>query len=418
MKKVLAVIIVSVFIFNISSQSVHAIAFENILPQTAYDINKEFTVNAYNTSAQNIVFLIQDLHCHYNVQNKIASFLENISAQPSFNKIHIEGAAQNIETSFIKNLPDDIKTVLVKDLFSQGKISGAEYFFLMSKEKIPLYGLEDKDLYDGNAVRLEYILATQEKVGQIMAEIEKSLKAAQRKTLNNSGKKMLSMFKKYENGQVSQQRFYSYIVKQAEKSGIDAEKYALIKNIGSLPKKINYGKIQKDLQRYMEEAKTVLPYSAYKELNDKNILDKIAGISVAYGIDLNKFAALREYLKIHESGAKVDPLKVYEEERKLLNDLLIHGSERENIEIIILSLAAEKLKNFMANKGTEADYRYIRDFKIEHLGKLWNKYLDKELFEKLLPYVKIYESYYEVNDARNAGFVGKIIAGFEVVPPP
>ena len=414
MKKVLAVIIASVFIINISSQPVHAAAFENVLSQTAaYDINKGFTVNAYNTSARNIVFLIQDLHCHYGVQSKIADFLEILSAQPYFNKIHIEGASKNIETSFIKNLPDDIKAVLVKDLFSQGKISGAEYFFLTSKEEIPLYGLEEKELYDGNAVRLEYILATQEKTLAITSKMEKALKALQRKALDNSGKKMLSMFKKYENGQISQKRFYSYIVKQAEKSKIDAEKYSLIKNVSALPQKVNYGKIQKDLQRYMEEAKNVLPYSAYRELNDKNVLDKIPEVSAAYGIDLKKYAALRGYLEIHEYGAKVDPLKVYEEERRLLNDLLVRGAERENIEIAILSLAMGKLKNFMANKGTDEDYKYIRDFKVENLEKLWNKYLDKELFEQLLPYARIYESYYEVNDMRNIGFANKIIAGFD-----
>ena len=323
MKKALAVIISSVFIFNVSSQSVSAAAFENVLPKSAYNINKDFAVNEYNTSAQNSVFLIQDLHCHYGVQNKMASFLENLSAQPNFNKIYIEGASKNIETSFIKNLSDGIKTVLAKDLLSQGKISGAEYFFLMSKEKIPLYGLENKELYEGNALRLEYILATQEKVQPIISEMDKALNALQRKTLDNSGKKMLVMLRKYESGQISQQKFYSYIIKQAEKSGINAENYSLIKSIINLPQKINYGKVQKELRAYMEEAKAILPYSVYKDLNEENIFEKITEISASYGIDLTKYADLRDYLKIYTNHLHMSSTAIQDKKLVSAPDILI-----------------------------------------------------------------------------------------------
>ncbi|MCL2335348.1 MAG: CPBP family glutamic-type intramembrane protease, partial [Endomicrobia bacterium] len=428
MKKALAVFIAATFIFNVSSQSLQAVVAGGVSPQ-AYDINKDFTVNEYFPSHlageglakqegeglpySKTVFLIQDLHCHYDVQNKIASFLENLSVQPGFNKIYIEGASANIETSFIKNLPDNIKDVLVKDLLSQGKISGAEYFFLTSKQEIRLYGLEEKDLYDGNALRLEYILATQDKVRPIMSEMEKALNALQRKTLDKPGKKMLSAFKKYESGDMPQRKFYSYLIKQAEKSGINTDNYSSIKNISILPKKVNYKKVQKELQAYMQEAKNVLPYSAYKELTGEDVLDKIEQISAANKMDLKKYENLSGYLEVYKFEVKADPLKVYEEERSLLNDLLINGAERESLEITILTLAMEKLKNFMANKGTDADYKYIRDFKIASLEKLWGKYLDKAPFEKLLPYEKIYESYYRVNDLRNTGFVDKIVTGFD-----
>ncbi len=408
MKKLISTVTAFTFILNLAVSSVGAGA--SLADSKAdYSINDNFIVNEYKTQSADTVFLVQDLHCHYDTQQKIADLIDNITNRIDFNKLFVEGATQNFEDTFIKKLPESIKNPFAQSLLKQGKIGGAEYFFLTSDKKVPVYALEDAAVYAGNAIRLDYILSSQEEVSKIITEMEKSLKVLQRKSLDNSSKKLLSQIDKYQNNETNQEAYYKFLLKQAEKSGINLNGYPSIQKLASVSRRISYKKVNKELNAYMEAAKAALPYSAYKELaENKDVLSNISQINAKFNTDMGKYPELANYLAYYECVSSLSPLELYSEEKNLFNAVLINNANEINVEIVILSLAFKKLKAFMANKATDSDFNYIKDFNTAFFEFLWDKYFGQQTFAQLKPYIEVYESYYKANELRNTIFAEKI----------
>ncbi|MCL1901607.1 MAG: hypothetical protein FWG51_04345, partial [Firmicutes bacterium] len=421
-KKLISLLILITFILNIAAQSSYS-SIAVSLP-AEYNLNKSFASNLYGSGNGNIVFLVQDLHCHYGTQNEIALFLKNISENENFNKIYVEGLSKDINGNFIKNLPEDIKNPLIENLFKEGRISGAEYFFLNSTKDMPLYALEDEKLYSDNGQRLEYILNTQKEAGKIISAMEKEIKSLRREKLTNANKKIFSALLKYENGKISQNNYYKYLCKclqNVEKtarggvSNLKTSDYAHIKEFINLPDKINYKQAQKELQAYLNAAKNILPYSAYSELVKNNeIYENLSKINKDYNIDMKKYAELEKSVRAYEYAKNADMLKLYNEEESLVNEILIKNASNSEIETIILSLAFEKFKRFMTNNATDSDYKYLAEFGLDYFGELWNKNIESETFEKISGYIEIYNAYYDANNRRNIEFANRIISGIDV----
>ncbi|MCL2800051.1 MAG: hypothetical protein FWD54_07260, partial [Endomicrobia bacterium] len=242
MRKILAILLSITFVCNIAAESVYGV----VLPAAAnnqYNINKNFSVGNFKAANDNLVLLIQDLHCHYDTQVKISELLRNISKQDNFNKIFVEGASTDITGSFIKSLPENIKNPLVENLLKEGKIGGGEYFFLTNEADVPLYALENEEIYLQNAKRLEYILNAQKEVDKIISEMDRELKASQKQNLSGSNRKMLSAVNKYENKKFEQSRYYKYLIKEAKKQKINLNKYREILSVADIETKINAKKV-------------------------------------------------------------------------------------------------------------------------------------------------------------------------------
>ncbi|MCL2800078.1 MAG: hypothetical protein FWD54_07410, partial [Endomicrobia bacterium] len=242
MRKILAILLSITFVCNIAAESVYGV----VLPAVAnnqYNINKNFSVGNFNTANDNLVLLIQDLHCHYDTQVKISELLRNISKQDNFNKIFVEGASADITGSFIKSLPENIKNPLIENLLKEGKLNGAEYFFLTNDTVVPLYALENEELYSQSGEGLQYILNAQKEVDKIISEMDRELKASQRQNLSGSSRKMLSAVNKYENKKLEQSRYYKYLIKEAKKQKINLNKYREILSVADIETKINAKKV-------------------------------------------------------------------------------------------------------------------------------------------------------------------------------
>ncbi len=409
LKKIIALGVSIVFLFNIAAQPVYGSSIPG--PLSSYKLNQNFTVNYFNGTSDNIVMLVQDLHCHYDTQNKIAQLLQSISQNVHFNKIYAEGLSENVNDNFIKNLPENIKVPLIESLFKENRISGAEYFFLKTDKNTPVYALEDEKLYKDNGERLAYILSTQREVGKIIRGMEHEIKDLRRNKLTNANKKLFSVLLKYENGKINQRGYYKYLYGQAEKLKISFDNYPNFIKFANLPESINYKKANKELKNWMETAKNTLPYSVYSALMQSEVYENVLKTSKDYSIDMSQYPELAKSIAAYEYANNTDFLKLYNEETHLINQVFIKNTRNDETEAMVLSLAFEKLKKFMANKATDADYRYIEEFSFDYFEELWANNIGGLTFNNLSEYIEMYNTYYDANNKRNIEFANRIESG-------
>ncbi|MDR1695692.1 MAG: hypothetical protein LBR69_03570 [Endomicrobium sp.] len=407
-KKVLSALLAAAFLFNVASEAFGASLF---LPaaDNKYDVNKDFYICSIDGTGDNLAVLLQDLHCHYDTQVKISEFLKNISKSDNFNKIFVEGASEDVADSYIRKLPQNIKASLTESLLKEGRISGAEYFFLTDEAAVPLYALENEELYSQNATRLEYILNTQTEVSAVISEIQRELKILQRNNLSFKSRKMLSALRRYENGKTGGNKYHKFLVKEAGKLNADLTKYPEILKFAGMETNINEKKVSKELGSFLAKAKSELPYGAYKELlGEDDLIKNLSRVSETHGIDLSAYKELKKYLSFYEGQNALNPLELYKEEKNLIAELLIKNAGYKEAETLMLSLAFDKLKNFMANKATDGEFNYIKDFAVEDINRLWIKTANTETFKNILPYFFEYRQYYLANEKRNYEFAERI----------
>ncbi|MFH1383378.1 MAG: ARMT1-like domain-containing protein, partial [Candidatus Omnitrophota bacterium] len=134
-------------------------ASTQVSPQHHFDyLPKEQATVTYTSPSQESVsaaprvVFIDDAHCNYEVQKKIASILKVLHAREKNITVGVEGAFGRIDTTLFSTYPDQTTKEKVFDTYvKEGTISGVELFSLLSHNASPVVGLEEKELY-----RLEF----------------------------------------------------------------------------------------------------------------------------------------------------------------------------------------------------------------------------------------------------------------------
>jgi len=81
-----------------------------------------------------VVINIQDIHCHPEVQKNIASIITILDEKYKLPKVYLEGASGKVDTSWLCTISDKkIKQDVLDSLMKEGKLTGAEYYSVVSK---------------------------------------------------------------------------------------------------------------------------------------------------------------------------------------------------------------------------------------------------------------------------------------------
>ncbi len=98
--------------------------------QETLPLNLGRIVESASNGSDALVILVQDLHCHPQVQKNIAGILAYFEGQHHLSGIFAEGApAGKVDTTLLTTLPDKkIQAQVLKDFLEKGLISGVEYY--------------------------------------------------------------------------------------------------------------------------------------------------------------------------------------------------------------------------------------------------------------------------------------------------
>jgi hypothetical protein len=111
-----------------------------------------------NSGAGKTIIQIQDAHCNYEAQKKLASILEYLIKEQKIKLVMVEGGSGDVSLSFLRSYSDKkTREEVAEKYLKKGQISGEEYLDIVSDYDFQLYGVEDPDLYNSN---LESFLST------------------------------------------------------------------------------------------------------------------------------------------------------------------------------------------------------------------------------------------------------------------
>lgn len=101
------------------------------------------------SGSQKTIVVIQDLHCHSQVQENISHIIAQLRTQHDLQLVGQEGAWGRVDTSILGQLPlPKLKEKLSNYFLNQGMLTGAELYDIHSPGQIQLMGLENQSLYE------------------------------------------------------------------------------------------------------------------------------------------------------------------------------------------------------------------------------------------------------------------------------
>jgi len=117
------------------------------VPEVTPNVGKVISANHGTTGAT--LYLVQDLHCNYEVQTNIRRILGELKKKNSDLKlVAVEGATGIIPTRKLAGLPNTpAKRAVAAYFMREGKLTGADVLAICDQPQVELFGAENRSLY-------------------------------------------------------------------------------------------------------------------------------------------------------------------------------------------------------------------------------------------------------------------------------
>ena len=432
LKKSCAVITAICFTFTIVADNLYAsVNFDTAKSKKQYfekkdksDLNSFFSdkygkVVSYNNNfSSTVVINIQDLHCDYSAQKNIAAIIDEISKKYNINNVYVEGGIDGIDTSFLSNINPQYKKDILERLLKDGKLTGTEYYSAMNDKTQLLKGVEEKDVYLDNIIRLNDIINLKKENFAYLSNINREIDFLKSKYLKSKNKNFDKLVKQSENKEISQEQFIIKLFNYAKQNNISLKNYENLKIYLSLfDSPVKNKKVQKELVEVLAVIKKSLSYDEYNQfvkltsnLSDiQKIGSFVKNFCIENNIDLNKiYPNLNEFFILKEQSIRCNPIELVKEERKLIDLIRTSLSETETeLEVAYLSDFEHFYNGYLSASLTAAQWEYVK-LGLDKFKDLYAKYSISNDVAKLEKYSELLTQFYDVNTERNTIFVQKM----------
>ncbi|MDR3113041.1 MAG: hypothetical protein LBU09_01550, partial [Endomicrobium sp.] len=427
-KKILSLLIsvclmISAVIPDYAAASTGAVVKNAAADNLSILTNSASVIKSSIYDGSDILFInIQDIHNNPAIQSNILKTLNSISENLAIDKIYVEGASGAVNTSFLGNI---YKTNpgYIEYFFNNGYISAGEYFAITSKDAKTLAGIEDKEIYDDNILKLNALISNRQKTSQELISLAKTLQNLYGVYASAKNKRFNAKLSDYGK---SSFEYYNFLVKTAAENGISQKNYDIIENfinLIKLQKSINYSKVNADFSKILRELKAVMPYGKYVRLTEsfaKENKDEfyllIAGYVQEYGLTAARQKDINLFFKYISLKNATDIRNVLRQEMSLTSlirmRLSLSAAERD---ILFLLSYAEMVDRYLRGELTSDEYAYI-SLNEKRFGETLAAF-NIELSNSIKADLKIAEGFYENNVIRNEIFIGNILKDLKEAKP-
>lgn len=387
-----------------------------------------------------IVVNIQDLHCHPEVQKNIAKILTGLDGKYALEKIYVEGAAGDVDTSWLCNIEDKaLRKKITENLLGQGKLTGTEYYSVTAGKPRVLKGIEDKDIHRQNIARLGTILERKGYYETKLKELKEDLEYLKVKYLSKKNGDFNRFIARYRDNEISSEKYYASLIEYIEdinrnpggNSTVFAshiDNYPEIKayvELMRMGKSLNYKRISRQLPEFLRALKAQLPYRTYAALLEKtdncskldDLYVYLAQIIQGPGSKVQgssegelsaRFPDLMQFLVYMEKSRNINPIELLAEEQQLIEEIRIGLSQDiDELEVSFLADFFGHFEDYLLNKLSADNYEYFSQ-KFEKFQLIWGKYAFKNELPGLVKDFALLDEYYKVNCQRNECFIKNI----------
>ncbi|MBU4313051.1 MAG: hypothetical protein KJ706_10115 [Candidatus Omnitrophica bacterium] len=268
------------------------------------------------TEGAPLVVHIQDLHTNPEGQFNEASILEILIKDYDMNLVCSEGAEGEVDTSSVSSFPDaEVREKTAKLFVNSGELTAEEYISITKYPDLPIWGIEDKDVYFKNIIDFNKIMKYSPQSQVFISQAKEALEKLKQKVYTRELLDLDEKEEAYENEKIETDEYLKHLASYIQKFSIPTSRYknVTLLNETMLQKSlINNEKIIHDSQNLLLNLQSALsaksnrkamdelmvkaqlfkdqkisPFSFYSYLKDlalKHMPDKIANYP-----DLNEF---------------------------------------------------------------------------------------------------------------------------------
>ncbi len=437
-KKTVSLITVACFLFSVLAADLSAAVLNDksyVLSETVELFSKDSgkITETVNNNSDLLVINIQDLHSNPSVQLNIKNILASIDKKYKIKQIFIEGGYGDVDISWLYKIPDlKDRNNFAESLLASGRLTGSEYFAYKTGADTVLKGLEDEQIHKNNLKALSAIMDRQGFYNARLQKVKADIEFLNASQASNKNLRLNKIVARHNNGSVDTAKFYKLLLKTAKEINKNPKDYrnimpvdlALFPNINKYINinfsKINKKKLSDEINLFLNDIKNRVSYAEYSEIvkntdgfsDAGRLVRNIQSLSSVYKIDLSKkYPVLYVYTNISILAESINPVKLINEERVLLNNLRQAFSKNSTeYEVSFLADFYDIFKKYLTNSLTADEYEYFSS-KFIKFKEIYSKYAVVDRLTDLKPDFDMLNSYYCVNNLRNDIFINNILAG-------
>jgi glutamine---fructose-6-phosphate transaminase (isomerizing) len=380
-----------------------------------------------------LIINIQDAHCNFEAQTNISLILDALVAN-GLKVVALEGSTGEIDPSLFTTFPDeDIRKEVATYFMKQGKINGAEYLAITSKNPPELYGAETKEYYLANLAAFTNTLQDRERLKTACASVKRILEKLKEHIFSRELKEFDQKGASYLNGNIDLTDYCGYLRQMADSKKLPVGKFVnlgLLYKAFGLEKEIDFNKVDDERSSVISSLESALSKAELDELFSQSVNFKsgkasaakyyvyLRQLSVAKGIDFKKYPNLdlyTEYLIIYGKMDNANLLKEIAALEEAIKDKLLTNDDQRSLEklsrniklldsMLDIAMSKEDVEYYKRNKNEFHSLTFVNFIKDK--ARKYNILSDYDpnfsLVDKYLPDL---ENFYRIADTRDDAII-------------
>ncbi len=303
----------------------------------------------YQSNSKNNIFLIRDLHCQPEAQEKIAQSILALN-QKGIDQVFVEGAEGPLRTLLYQSFPDsNIRKNVAKKFLNEGYLTGAEFAVISEgpESKIDLMGVENSEIYLENFKAFRQTRLLYQKLKDEIENFNQWLESIKKKSYS----KKLLLLDQAQKGMSSNKFSLEKIIALLEKADLDKLlKTNELWQLNTLQKEIDSAKVQKEynelLQSFQnrlsrEELQNVVRSSLEYRLGKLSTVKHFSFLKNIFEEKISKNSFKRQYPTLEiwidflQQQGKIDFDKAHLNLSQLIDEQIKKQADQEKVENIV-----------------------------------------------------------------------------------
>ncbi|MFH1846617.1 MAG: AarF/UbiB family protein [Candidatus Omnitrophota bacterium] len=390
-----------------------------------------------NKNEQRAIIHIQDAHCNYGAQHKIAGIVEYLNHTYGITEVNLEGGEGEYDLSIFTDVEDaNIRGKVADSFVKDGELNGAEFYAIQNPDKVNLWGVEDPELYIKNLNVYRDVSEKKDTIDSLLKNLSYLLNNLKIHIFNKELIEFDTHREAFKNNNLDLKE-YSYIL--AGLARCQSIELAGYPNIGllfqtiNIEKKIDFKEANRERERIIDVLQRNLSKTELEELVKKVVQFRFERLSSedfyrylvhkarCIGIDVEKFSNLRGYMSYVSVYDTIDKTILFEEmgslEEKLKDALAVNPRQKK---LLYLSKNFALIKAMLNIQLTKRDYEYYLQHRTDFDMQNFSSFIDKNSFRYKIStkldenvavldgYIRQIEKFYEYSFKRDRAFLKNI----------
>jgi hypothetical protein len=333
---------------------------------------------SHRGDSSRIVVHVQDAHCNYFAQTKIADIIDYLNKEYGIYMLNIEGGAGDYDLSAFTSISgSEIRREVAEYFVKRGEVNGAELYAINNPDDVFLWGIEDKDLYLKNLKVYRDSLAYKSEVDEHIKSLRHIFNNLKRHIFPDELLKIDMAYNSYKAGNMDFKKYLDFIISTAKGRGLSVKKYPnvyLISQAMEQESGVDFKRANAERSVLVDKIKGILSRNEMEELISKTVEFRTKRLSIKdfynyllrkareCGLDTSDYPALSSYIVYVSLFEAVDPFYVMEELDMLEAEIKepLYRKESERV-LDGLSRNLALMGNIFELLLTKNDFAYYRD---------------------------------------------------------